>query len=121
MISTRLLAVVTAANALLMVLAWTGQDAQPQAPEVIRAQAIQLVDAAGVVRGELHLGADGGGQIRLRDGRGIVAVKLGSLREGGGALLLMDRTPEPAIELAPRDTGAMMTLRRGGRSQGMEP
>jgi hypothetical protein len=113
----------TAANAAILLASWahphrsdSGRD-----PQVIRAQLIELVDAKGTVRGQLYLGEDGSGQMRLRDAEGNVAVKLGGLRDGGGALLLMDPSVEPAITLAAADSGPSITLRGGEGSRVLKP
>lgn len=84
------------------------------APSVVRAQAIELVDAEGNVRGQLHLGADGGGNLRLRAPNGEVRVKLGATNDGSG-LLLMDQTTEPALQLAAKAADTKLTLRSKGR------
>jgi len=131
MLSHRLLLLATGLNAALLAAAWTRpqapapaqapQPAPAQAPPVLRAQLIELVDAQGDVRAQLHLGDDGSGQLRLVDARGQVAVKLGSAREGGGALLLMDPTVEPGISLYTKSPGPSITLRQGDRTKVLAP
>lgn len=75
------------------------------APSVVRAQAIELVDGEGNVRGQLYLGADGGGNLRLRAPNGEVRVKLGGTNDGSG-LVLMDHATEPVVQLTARDKEA---------------
>lgn len=120
----RLFALLTVINlALLLVLVVggmpnvaleaVGADAAP--PSVLRAQAIELVDSAGNVRGQLFLGPDGGGNIRLRAPNGEVRVKIGATLEGGG-LMFADANTDPAVQL--RAGGASgASLRLAGRDQ----
>ena len=115
----RSLVALTAVNLVLSAAAWSRPA---QSPEVLRARSIELVDSAGQVRAQLHLGPDGSGQLRLRDGRGQVRVKLGTSNTGATALLLMDETIEPAVTLATRREGVSLTLRGpGGRQRVVEP
>jgi hypothetical protein len=97
-----LLTVLTVANVAILgslLLAGKPADSSDQAaPKVLRAQAIELVDAAGNVRGQLFLGDDGGGNIRLRAGNGEVRVKIGATIDGGG-LMFADKATEPAVQL----------------------
>jgi hypothetical protein len=92
---------VTAVNLMLTATAWTGTGVTPpqRDPEIIRAQAIELVDERGEVRAQLHLGEDGSGNLRIRDGSGRVRVKLGTTIEGSTGLLLMDQSIEPTVSL----------------------
>ena len=96
----------------------TGPDvplaaAQDVAP-VLRAQAIELVNAQGVVVGQLYTGDDGSGNIRLRSADGTVRVKLGATGDGSG-LLLLDRDVEPAVTLGSSADGTSLTLAEQGR------
>ncbi len=96
----------------------TGPDvplagAQEVAP-VLRAQAIELVNARGVVVGQLYTGDDGSGNIRLRSADGTVRVKLGATADGSG-LLLLDRDVEPAVTLGSSAAGTSLTLAEQGR------
>ena len=88
-------------------------DAQEVAP-VVRAQAIELVNAQGLVVAQLYTGDDGGGNLRLRNGEGLVRVKLGATADGSG-LLLLDRDVEPAVVLGSGDEGTSLTLAQEGR------
>lgn len=85
-----------------------GQEVAPL-PGVVRAEAFELVDKAGKVVAQLHVGEDGGGNIRLRSGNGTVRVKLGATDEGS-ALILFDKHAEPAVWLAAKQSGTSVTL-----------
>jgi hypothetical protein len=85
-----------------------------QTPGVLRAQAIELVDKQGQVRAQLHLGEDGGGNLRLRDATGTVRVKLGATAQGAG-LILMDQDVEPAIWMAVKSAETTLTLKEKGK------
>jgi hypothetical protein len=87
--------------------------AQEAAP-IVRAQAIELVNAQGLEVAQLYTGADGGGNLRLRSGDGVIRVKLGATADGSG-LLLADRDVEPAIVLASSDGETSVTLAQEGR------
>ena len=87
--------------------------AQDVAP-VVRAQAIELVNAQGQVVVQLYTGDDGGGNLRLRSGDGLVRVKLGATTDGSG-LLLLDRSVEPAVVLGSGEDGTSLTLAQQGR------
>ena len=110
----KLVCVLTGINfAMLVVLLVAAAPTNPTdivAPSVVRAQAIELVDGQGNVRGQLFLGGDGSGNIRLRDANGEVRVKLGTSVEGGTGLLLMDKKTEPAIRLGTDKSGSSLTL-----------
>ena len=84
-----------------------------QIPKVLRAEAIELVDGRGQVRAQLHLGEDGGGNLRLRSGDGTVRVKLAGTADGAG-LLLFDKEAEPAVWLAANKSGTSVTLAEKG-------
>ena len=87
-----------------------------KAPAIIRAQAIELVDQKGQVVGQLHVGEDGGGNLRLRSGDGMVRVKLAGTADGSG-LLLFDKEAEPAVWLAANKSGTSVTLAEKGREK----
>ena len=110
--SPQLLFGVTAVNLMLVVSTWTGSHAIANRgdPKVIRAQSIELVDARGEVRLQLHLGEDGSGNLRIRDGNGKVRVKLGTSAAGSTGLLLMDQSVEPAVWLVADKSGSSITL-----------
>lgn len=98
----------------------TSSSAQGQQVEkahaVLRAQAIELVDKKGQVVGQLHVGEDGGGNLRLRGGDGMVRVKLAGTADGAG-LLLFDKEAEPAVWLAANKSGTSATLAEKGREK----
>jgi hypothetical protein len=81
---------------------------------VLRAQAIELVNAQGLVVAQLYTGDDGAGNIRLRSADGTVRVKLGASADGSG-LLLLDRNVEPAVVLGSSGEGTSLTLSETGR------
>jgi hypothetical protein len=85
-------------------------------PAVIRAQAIELVDKKGQVVGQLHVGEDGGGNLRLRSGDGTVRVKLAGTTDGSG-LLLLDKEAEPALWLVTNKSGTSVTLAEKGKQK----
>ncbi|HXG69112.1 MAG TPA: hypothetical protein VNJ04_00695 [Gemmatimonadaceae bacterium] len=87
-----------------------------QIPKVIRAQAVELVDERGQVRAQLHLGEDGGGNLRLRSGDGTVRVKLAGTVDGSG-LLLFDKEAEPAVWLTANKSGTSVTLAEKGKEK----
>lgn len=103
---------ITAVNLMLVATTWTGSRAivPRDDPKVIRAQSIELVDARGEVRLQLHLGEDGSGNLRIRDGNGKVRVKLGTSGAGSTGLLLLDQSVEPTLSLMAGKTGTSITL-----------
>jgi hypothetical protein len=80
--------------ALLAMLALGGDvtRAAPTAPQVLRAELIELVDAKGAVRAQLKTEDDGAVVLRLRDRNGHVRVKLAADELGSGLLLADDET-----------------------------
>jgi hypothetical protein len=109
----------TTINLVLTLAVWAraGSTPPPAAPSVLRAQSFELVDSRGNVRAQLHLGEDGGGNLRLRDGTGGVRVKLGA-RQGRTALLLFNEQIEPAVEvMSDAKEGTVLTLTANDRKQ----
>ena len=90
------------------------------APETVRARAIELIDERGRVRAQLNVETDGEAVFRLRDAEGEIRVKLGGGREGSG-LLLLDGSTEPGIHLLAGSSGTSVTLRRDGRRRAITP
>ena len=91
-------------------LAWTtAQSATGPVSDVIRARLIELVNEQGEMRAQLHLGEDGGGNLRLRSGEGEIRVKFGAV-EDGAILLMFDQTAEVGVRLARDENGASLTL-----------
>ena len=112
--SYKVASVLTAVNLALLITLLVGSTptnpGDKVAPSVVRARAIELVDAEGNVRGQLFLGADGGGNIRLRAPNGEVRVKIGATLEGGG-LMFADKRTEPTVQLrAGGKNGPNLTL-----------
>lgn len=84
--------------------------------EVLRARSIELVNQEGKVVAQLHVGDDGGGNIRLRSGNGMVRAKFGATAEGSG-LLLFDTEAEPSVCLRAGKAGTSVTLAEKGKEQ----
>jgi hypothetical protein len=115
---------VTAINLMLVASTWTGSQAGTlrDDPKVIRAQSIELVDAQGEVRLQLHLGADGSGNLRIMDGNGKVRIKLGTSAAGSTGLLLMDQSVEPTLSLVAGESATGITLLgAGGKKRVITP
>ncbi len=108
----RLAVALTMLNAgILLVLAAQSGSANAQTPtRVLRAQAIELVDRDGQVRGALTVESNGEAVFRLRDATGTIRVKLGASEEGS-ALLLLDGSTEPGAHILSRRTGTTFTLK----------
>lgn len=88
---------VTAAIAVLA--STSGAFAAPDpAPGTMRAQRIELVDARGELRGQLHVEQSGEAVFRLRDEKGQIRVKLGASERGSGFILMDDQT-EPGVQM----------------------
>ncbi len=87
----------------------TAQTKSPATPDVLRAQMIELVDAAGRRRASLKVEADGETLLRLFDERGTIRVKLGAGLDGSG-LILMDNNTEPAVHVLARGDAASIAL-----------
>ena len=88
-------------------------DAPPQnaanAPSVLRAQLIELVDAQGITRAQFKVEPSGEAVFRMRDQKGNIRVKLGAAEDGSGFLLLDDQT-EPGVHMLAKSTGTTVTL-----------
>ena len=109
------IAIVITAGALL----YDRAAAQPTS-NVLRAQAIELVDARGRVRAQLNVESNGAVVLRLRDSSGTIRVKLGADGEGSG-LLLANEATEPGVHLLATRSATHMTVKRGERSQVIAP
>jgi hypothetical protein len=111
-----LVAVLLAAHLFRSALLVPTADAKEpeQVAAVLRAQEIQLIDKRGKTVAQLHVGEDGGGNLRLRSGDGMVRVKLGATDDGSG-LLLFDREAEPAVRLAADKSGTSAMLAEKGK------
>ena len=91
-----------------------GEPGKP--PEVIRARGFDLVNEQGKVVAQLHVGEQGGGNIRLRSADGTVRVKVGATADGS-SLLLFDKEAEPAVELTSNKSGTSATLAEKGKEK----
>ena len=105
--------------ALAAALVWTNARTQTQPPvaDVVRARLIELVDARGQMRAQLHVAENGGGELRLRSGKGEIRVKFGA-GDDGAILLMMDGATEPGVRLATERSGPTLRLvdrRKGER------
>jgi hypothetical protein len=78
-------------------------------PEIVRARAIELVDAQGQPRAQLDVEPSGEAVFRLRDPKGRIRVKLGASADGSG-LLLLDQSTAPAIQMLANDSGTSVML-----------
>lgn len=67
-------------------------NAATEAQPVLRAELIELVDTAGLVRAQIKTEDDGTVVFRLRDAAGNIRVKLAADEMGSGLLLADDRT-----------------------------
>jgi hypothetical protein len=91
------------------------------APETLRARAIELVDEHGKVRAQLNVEADGETVLRLRDASGEIRVKIGAGADGSG-LLLLDGSAEPGIHLMAKTSGTSVALTgNGGQKRVITP
>lgn len=106
----RLMMALTALNLLIMIvlLAKSGSTAQAD-PSVVRAQAIELVDAKGSVRAQLNVEESGETVFRLRDENGTIRVKIGASEDGSG-LLLANNATEPGVHMLAKRSGTSLTL-----------
>lgn len=86
------------------------------APEIIRAQSIELVNKQGQAVAQLFVGDDGGGNIRLRSADGMVRAKFGATDDGAG-LLLFDAEAEPAVWMLADKSGTTVTLAEKGKDK----
>ncbi len=113
-----------AAGALLLVLAGMLYDqstaAQATTPTVLRAQAIELVDARGRLRAQLNVESSGEVVFRLRDASGTIRVKLGASESGSG-LLLANELTEPGVHILANRNDTFVTVQRGDRQNIIRP
>jgi hypothetical protein len=88
---------------------------------IIRARAIELVDANGQSRALLNIETNGETVFRLRDAKGTIRVKLGA-SEGGSGLLLLDDATNPGLHALAKKSGTTVTLfNKTGRKHVIEP
>jgi hypothetical protein len=88
---------------------------------------LEMVDAAGQVRGQFTVEPDGEAVFRLRDQRGTIRARLGASNDGSG-LILIDKTTNPGVQILARRTpvSGRQTTRTnltgpGGRRQVVAP
>lgn len=99
----RVAVVLTIVNLVLLVVVLTHVRsvlAQGDAP-ILRGRGLELIDAAGQVRAQFNVEADGEAVFRMRDAKGTIRVKLGAGEDGSG-LLLIDETTEPGVQIIAR-------------------
>jgi hypothetical protein len=99
----RFLVVLLVVNFVLLALLFTRQRASAaQAIDpILRARALELVDARGRVRSRLNVEPGGEVVFRLFDQTGTIRVKLGAGEDGSG-LVLNDETTEPGVHIVAR-------------------
>ena len=107
----RLVIVLTAVNLILVLIVLVhGRSTVLQTGgSVLRAEAIELVDAQGEVRAQLNVEPDGEAVFRLRDEQGAIRVKVGASEDGSGLLLLKEST-EPGVQILTESSGTSLTL-----------
>ena len=101
----KLVIALTALNLALLVFTVSAQSTAP----VVRASAVELVDARGVVRSRLNVEPEGEVVLRLMDRSGAIRVKLGA-GESGSGLLLADETAQPGVHMVARKGATHVTV-----------
>jgi hypothetical protein len=86
-----------------------GQSAEPAVAQVLRANAIELVDAAGTVRAHFIVTPEGETLLRMRDANGEMRVKLGASEEGSG-LVMADQSTQPGLHVLAKRGSTVVTL-----------
>ena len=94
--------------------------AEQDVPDVLRARAIELVDARGQARAQIQIEDSGEVVFRLRDRQGTIRVKIGAGEDGSG-LLLLDEKTEPGVQLLAKDAGTSLSLSDGGARKVLTP
>jgi hypothetical protein len=109
------------------VVGWLYLAAQTPSPAaagvtpLVRARAIELVDAKGTRRALLSVEESGETVFRLVDAQGTIRVKLGASESGSGLVLLNDAT-EPGIHALAKKKGTTLTLiNKDGRKRVLAP
>ena len=93
------LTVIVAACVVVAIAAVAYAAGKTSAPEVLRAQAFEVVDAEGKVCAVLGLRGDGGGNLDLMDAKGLKRATLSVLPNGGPVLMLSDARGEERATL----------------------
>ena len=114
------LALLAASFLLLLFTVLGGSAASPTAQDVVRARAIELVDARGQVRAQLDIEDSGEVVFRLRDSKGTIRVKIGAGEDGSG-LLLLDEKTEPGVHMLAKDDGTSFALSDGAAKKVFTP
>lgn len=114
------LALLAASFLLLLFTVLGGSAAAPAAEDVVRARAIELVDARGQVRAQLDIEDSGEVVFRLRDSQGTIRVKIGAGEDGSG-LLLLDEKTEPGVQMLAKDDGTSFALSDGAAKKVFTP
>lgn len=124
--SQKVLVGVTVLNVLLVAAAWFGLVGvgvgSAQSPDgALEASGFNLVNDEGTVVGQLYVGEDGSGQIRLRDADGVVRVKLGAGTDGAGLILFQGGEPEPGVSAVVDEDGTKLTLQFTEQKRTLKP
>ena len=114
------LALLAASFLLLLFTVLGGSAAAPTAEDVVRARAIELVDARGQVRAQLDIEDSGEVVFRLRDSQGTIRVKIGAGEDGSG-LLLLDEKTEPGVQMVAKGEGTSFALSDGAAKKVFTP
>lgn len=104
--------ILTGVNLVLLVwliAATSGVAAGQSAAPVLRASAIELVDATGLVRAHLIVTPENETLLRMRDANGDIRVKLGA-SEAGSGLLLADGWAQPGLHVLAKRGGSILRL-----------
>ncbi len=118
----RIAVVLTGVNVILLLgtLFWARPTFAQTTSSLVRAQAIELVDAQGRPRAQLNVEASGEAVFRMRDATGTIRVKLGA-SESGSAIVLLDESTEPAVHVLATRDGTSLTLKKGNQQQVLRP
>ena len=125
--SQKVLVGVTVLNLLLVAAAWFGLvgvgvgSAQSSSDGALEASGFNLVNDEGTVVGQLYVGEDGSGQLRLRDADGVVRVKLGAGTDGSGLILFQGGEPEPGVSAVVNEDGTKVTLQFSEQKRTLKP
>lgn len=124
--SQKVLVGVTVLNVLLVAAAWFGLVGvgvgSAQSPDgALEASGFNLVNDESTVVGQLYVGEDGSGQIRLRDADGVVRVKLGAGTDGAGLILFQGGEPEPGVSAVVDEDGTKLTLQFTEQKRTLKP
>lgn len=114
--AAKIVAGMTAVNILAMAVVVSQAASAPSAaaPEVLRAQGIELVDAQGRVRASLGVEDGGDAVFRIRGANGEIRVKIGGSDAGSG-LVMMNGDAAPGIHMLAKDSGSSIKLIEPGK------